>query len=43
MDSLQISDFWFDVRPNGTRIYSFHFRLVQQTDGEVRVAEQWKG
>jgi hypothetical protein len=37
MDFRDISDFWFDVQPNGTRIYSFHFRLVEQTDGEVRI------
>jgi hypothetical protein len=32
-----LCSFWYDVVPDRARIYSFHFRLMQQPDGSIHI------
>ena len=32
-----LCSFWYDVVPDRARIYSFHFRLMQQHDGTIHI------
>lgn len=32
-----LGSFWYDVMPDSSRAYSFHFRLMEQADGTIHI------
>jgi hypothetical protein len=36
-DMTFLGSFWYDVAPERARVYSFHFRLMQQPDGSIHI------
>jgi len=32
-----LGDFWYDVTPERSRVYSFHFRLMEQPAGTIHI------
>jgi hypothetical protein len=32
-----LCSFWYDVAPDRARVYSFHFRLMRQSDGTIHI------